>query len=182
MRHNRRFASRRCDALLSTIAIALIGTGKIARDQRVPAIGQNNVFELVAAASPVDPLSGVPNFPSVEALFENVSRLDAVAVCTPPQVRYRIARYALEHGCHVLLEKPPGSTLREVRSLISMAQHRQLTLFAAWHAREASGVQPARDWLAQRRVRNVQVHWKEDVRIWHPGQAWIWKARGLGRI
>ena len=22
--------------------------------------------------------------------------------------------------------------------------------------------------------------WKEDVRVWHPGQAWIWKAGGLG--
>jgi D-galactose 1-dehydrogenase len=24
------------------------------------------------------------------------------------------------------------------------------------------------------------VTWKEDVRFWHPGQAWIWKAGGLG--
>jgi D-galactose 1-dehydrogenase len=26
----------------------------------------------------------------------------------------------------------------------------------------------------------VTVTWKEDVRVWHPGQAWIWKAGGLG--
>jgi D-galactose 1-dehydrogenase len=26
----------------------------------------------------------------------------------------------------------------------------------------------------------VLVTWKEDVRVWHPGQDWIWKAGGLG--
>jgi D-galactose 1-dehydrogenase len=26
----------------------------------------------------------------------------------------------------------------------------------------------------------VLVTWKEDVRVWHPGQAWIWRAGGLG--
>ncbi len=61
-----------------------------------------------------------------------------------------------------------------------MAQQRQLALFATWHSREAAAVEPAREWLAGRKIRNVQVTWKEDVRVWHPGQAWIWKAGGLG--
>jgi D-galactose 1-dehydrogenase len=26
----------------------------------------------------------------------------------------------------------------------------------------------------------VSVSWKEDVRVWHPGQHWIWTAGGLG--
>ena len=26
----------------------------------------------------------------------------------------------------------------------------------------------------------MTCHWKEDVRVWHPGQAWIWQAGGLG--
>ena len=42
------------------------------------------------------------------------------------------------------------------------------------------GVDAARKWLASRTVRKVQVNWKEDVRVWHPGQKWIWKAGGLG--
>ena len=31
-----------------------------------------------------------------------------------------------------------------------------------------------------RQVRRVTISWKEDVRIWHPGQRWIWRAGGLG--
>jgi L-arabinose 1- dehydrogenase len=41
-------------------------------------------------------------------------------------------------------------------------------------------VEPARAWLAQRRLRAVHVRWKEDVRRWHPGQLWIWEPGGLG--
>lgn len=165
---------------MSTIKIALVGIGKIARDQHVPVIADNNAFELIAAASPHHRLDGVRNYPSVETLLAGSPEVNAVAVCTTPQVRYQIARYALEHGCHVLLEKPPGVTLNEVNALIELAKQRGLALFATWHSREASGVEPARQWLAQRRIRRVNVQWKENVRVWHPGQTWIWQAGGLG--
>jgi D-galactose 1-dehydrogenase len=26
----------------------------------------------------------------------------------------------------------------------------------------------------------VSISWKEDVRVWHPGQGWIWEPGGLG--
>jgi D-galactose 1-dehydrogenase len=26
----------------------------------------------------------------------------------------------------------------------------------------------------------VNVIWREDVRVWHPGQDWIWQPGGLG--
>jgi D-galactose 1-dehydrogenase len=79
-----------------------------------------------------------------------------------------------------MLEKPPGATLNEVAALIDLAKERKLALFATWHSREAAAVASAREWLTKRRVRNVTVTWKEDVRVWHPGQTWIWKAGGLG--
>ena len=158
----------------------MVGVGKIARDQHVPAIANGDTFELVAAASPHHQLKDTPNYPSLEAMLKDCPGIEAVAVCTPPQVRYDLARHALEHGCHVLLEKPPGATLNEVHGLISLAQQQGLALFATWHSREAAGVEPAREWLAARQIRAVRVEWKEDVRVWHPGQSWIWKAGGLG--
>lgn len=38
----------------------------------------------------------------------------------------------------------------------------------------------ARVWLDGKLIRAVSVTWKADVRVWHPGQKWIWKAGGLG--
>jgi D-galactose 1-dehydrogenase len=165
---------------MSRIRIALVGIGKIARDQHLPALAADNAFEVVAAASPHHQLAGVPNYPSIEALLDARPDVDAVSICTSPQVRYEIARCALERGRHVLLEKPPGATLNEVSALIELAQQRGVTLFATWHSREASAVEPARSWLASRKIHRVTVIWKEDVRVWHPGQTWIWKAGGLG--
>ncbi|HME38052.1 MAG TPA: Gfo/Idh/MocA family oxidoreductase [Steroidobacteraceae bacterium] len=165
---------------MAATKIALVGLGKIARDQHIPALALNHEFELVAVASPHHKLDGLPNFHDLPALLQAVPETAAVALCTPPQVRYEIARYALEQGLHVLLEKPPGVTVSEVMALAQIAKRNGVALFASWHSRHARGVEPARAWLRGRRLRNVAVNWKEDVRIWHPGQAWIWRAGGLG--
>jgi D-galactose 1-dehydrogenase len=80
----------------------------------------------------------------------------------------------------VLLEKPPGATVSELTPLIATARETGRTLFAAWHSRFAPAVEPARAFLAERRIKSVVVEWKEDVKVWHPGQAWIWEPGGLG--
>ena len=162
------------------IKIALIGLGKIARDQHVPALRANPAFELAAVASPHAKMSGLPNFDDLPSLIKGTPGLNAVALCTPPQVRFQIAREALEQGLHVLLEKPPGVTVSEVVALEQSARVQGVTLFASWHSRHARGVEPARLWLKHRKIRRIAVTWKEDVRVWHPGQTWIWKAGGLG--
>jgi D-galactose 1-dehydrogenase len=165
---------------MPTIKIALVGLGKIARDQHMPALAANGAFELIAVASPHQKSSSLPNFKDLPALIQAIPEVSAVALCTPPQVRYEIARYALQQGLHVLLEKPPGVTVSEVAGLADLAQKKGVALFASWHSRHAGGVEPAREWLRKRRIRAIMVTWKEDVRIWHPGQTWIWTAGGLG--
>jgi D-galactose 1-dehydrogenase len=122
----------------------------------------------------------VPGFPDVSSLIEGVPDLDAVALCVPPGPRHDMALRALAAGKHVLLEKPPGATLSELDDLIAAAERAKVTLFATWHSRFAAGVAAARQWLAPRTVRRMQVDWKEDVRRWHPGQAWIWEPGGFG--
>ncbi|ART62330.1 Gfo/Idh/MocA family protein [Kushneria marisflavi] len=163
---------------MTTIAIA--GFGKIARDQHLPALRENRNFELTAIASRNATLEGVDNHPDLESLLAAVPALDAVALCTPPQVRYTQAVATIEAGKHVLLEKPPGVSLSEVEDLIRRAEQKGVTLFATWHAREAAGVEKAREWLSTRRVTAVDIQWREDVRQWHPGQQWVWEPGGLG--
>lgn len=165
---------------MKKIKLAIVGLGKIARDQHLPSLAASDAFELVGVASPHNALEGVPSFKDLESLLQAVPDIDAVSLCTTPQVRFDIARLALQRGLHVLLEKPPGATVSEVVALESLANQKKVTLFASWHSRHASAVEPARQWLAARKIRSVAIHWKEDVRVWHPGQAWIWKAGGLG--
>lgn len=167
--------------MTAPIRLAVIGMGKIAHDQHLPAIERTSNFELVATASPDDNgVEGLPFFRDIEELAKSGIGVDAVAICTPPQVRYGIAQFAIEQGWHVLLEKPPGATLAEVVALRDAAGSQGLSLFAAWHSRYADGVEPARAWLAGRAIKSANIIWREDVRIWHPGQEWIWKPGGFG--
>jgi D-galactose 1-dehydrogenase len=166
---------------MDPIRVAVVGMGKIARDQHLPAIAGNVAFGLAATVSPHDAgVAGVAHHTSLDDLLANGPAVDAVALCTPPQVRYALASQALARGVHVLLEKPPGATLSEVAALEDQARKTGATVFAAWHSRFAAGVAPARAWLSDRRIDRVTIVWREDVRVWHPGQAWIWQPGGLG--
>ncbi|HEY1608800.1 MAG TPA: Gfo/Idh/MocA family oxidoreductase [Paraburkholderia sp.] len=160
--------------------LGMVGVGKIARDQHLPAIAGNAGFALVAAASRNAQVDNVRNYTHIDAMLAAEAGLDAVTLCATPQVRYEQARAALAAGKHVMLEKPPGASVSEVIALRDLARRHKRTLFATWHSRSASAVEPARAWLAAREIRAVHVRWKEDVRHWHPGQQWIWEPGGLG--
>jgi predicted dehydrogenase len=163
------------------LRIGLVGIGKIARDQHLPAIADTPDIRLQAAASRSMP-AGDPHirYPTLQAMLDGEPELDAISLCTPPQGRFDQAMLALAAGKHVMIEKPPGATVREVELLAEEAARRGVTLFATWHSREAAGVAPARDWLADKRVHRVSIRWKEDIRVWHPGQDWILEPGGLG--
>lgn len=165
---------------MTAIRVAIVGLGKIARDEHVPAIAATAGIELAAIASRNASIDGVEHFATLDDMLESTSDIDAVALCTPPQARHLQAAAALKAGKHVLLEKPPGATVSELTPLIAVARQTGRTLFATWHCRFAPAIEPARDFIANRRIKSVAVEWKEDVRVWHPGQAWIWEPGGLG--
>ncbi|WP_380787887.1 Gfo/Idh/MocA family protein [Sphingomonas sp. R86521] len=163
------------------IRLAVIGMGKIAHDQHLPAIAANPDFELVATVSRSgEATDGLPFFKTIDELAASGVAVDAVALCTPPQVRRAIAMTAIAKGWHVFLEKPPGATLAEVVALCDAADAAGISLFASWHSRYAAGVEPARAWLADRTIAKATITWREDVRAWHPGQHWIWEPGGFG--
>ena len=160
--------------------IALVGIGKIARDQHVPSIAGSLDFELAATASRHGSVDGVEGFRDLASLLAARPDIPCVSLCTPPHVRYEDARQALLAGRHVMLEKPPGATLSEVHELEALAAERKVSLFATWHSRRAAAVETTRKWLLGQEIRRLDIRWKEDVRHWHPGQDWVWEAGGLG--
>jgi D-galactose 1-dehydrogenase len=165
---------------LTNIRLAIVGFGKIAGDRHRPAIAQTAAIDLAAIVDPHARVEGIAHFASLDELLDTAPHIDAVALCTPPQVRGALAAAALKAGKHVLLEKPPGATVSEIASLVAVARETGRTLFATWHSRFAPAVEPARAFLANRQIRSVAIAWKEDVNVWHPGQAWIWQPGGFG--
>lgn len=162
------------------LKIGLIGLGKIAVDQHIPSIRGNKHLELVAGCSPRARPEGVKAYDDMDAMMRAHPEIEAIAICTPPQVRHEIARQVIGIGRHVFLEKPPAATLGEAESIKAMAAQKGVTVLASWHSRFAPAVEATREWIAARKLRSVTIHWKENVRQWHPGQRWIFEAGGMG--
>ena len=161
------------------IRIAILGFGKIAADQHVPAIAAHPRLQLAASSS----RSGAgpePGFTDWRALIREVEGLEAVAITTPPEPRYEIASECIAAGLHCLLEKPPTATLTEIEHLACLAEAKGVTLFTTWHAQHNAAVSAAAEALAGKRIQSMDIIWHEDVRKWHPGQRWIWEAGGFG--
>ena len=165
---------------MAPIRIAIVGLGKIARDQHLPALARSADYDLVAIASRNAAADDIPSFATLDELLGSGIALDAVSLCTPPHGRHAIARTAIEAGLHVMLEKPPGASVSEVLDLADAAAAKGVSLFASWHTRAAPAIEPARSILAKRTIESVRIVWREDVRRWHPGQDWIWEPAGMG--
>lgn len=162
-----------------TTPIAIVGVGKIARDQHIPTIAAHPDFHLAGAVSRHANDLGVPTFATLTELKAAVPELAAIAVCTPPVDRLALVEEACALGLDILMEKPPAATLSEAERFAPVAERAGRVLFLSWHSRAAAAVDPARKWLADARIRRVRIDWLEDVRVWHPGQEWIWSP-GIG--
>lgn len=162
------------------IKLGLVGIGKIARDQHLPALAADDRFELVATASRHATVDGVSGYHDIGTMIAGGHALNAVSLCTPPDGRYEQAAIAIDAGLHVMLEKPPATTLTEIASLAERAKAKGVVLFTTWHSREAAGVEPAKAWLQGKQIHAVRITWREDIRRWHPGQEWILAAGGFG--
>jgi D-galactose 1-dehydrogenase len=162
------------------LKIGVVGLGKIAIDQHIPAIRANKNLELVAGCSPRGRPEGVRAYSTMTEMLQAHPEIEAIAICTPPQIRHAIAKEAIDAGKHVFLEKPPAATLGEAEAIKRLADTKGVSLLASWHSRFAPAVETTRDWIKQRTLKSVHIVWKENVRQWHPGQAWIFAPGGMG--
>ncbi len=160
--------------------ICLIGIGKIAVDQHVPAINSSDDWTLAATVSRVGTVDGVPSYTDFDKMLADHPDIPVISLCLPTVPRFDYAAKAMAAGRHVMLEKPPGATISEVHMLQSMAKDHGVSLFATWHSRAAVAVQPAKAWLADKAIKKAHITWKEGVRKWHPNQDWVFEPGGMG--
>jgi len=160
--------------------VCIVGVGKIAHDQHVPAIADSPDWELAATVSRAGSVEGVPVFRDFDVMLAERDDIEVVSLCLPPQPRFQYARKALKAGRHLMLEKPPGQTLAEVEHLKMLAAEAGVSIFATWHSRMGKGVAGAKAWLEGQEVTGGRITWKEDVRHWHPGQEWVFSPGGMG--
>ena len=116
------------------LKIAIVGCGKIA-DDHAAQIQRIDGCEIVGVCDREALMAKqlYERFP-VKLYADNVEELidrakpDVVHVTTPPQSHFEIAKFCLEQGCHVYVEKPFTLNTREAQPLIALAQKQGLKL------------------------------------------------------
>ncbi len=115
------------------LRIGVAGLGGGAR-QMIAAMIKLDEIEIAAAAdreqSVLDKFAadfGKPVYMDVEEMCANLD-LDAVYVATPNRFHVEHASAALEHGKHVLLEKPMATKIEDTDQIIDLSERKGLSL------------------------------------------------------
>jgi len=116
------------------LKVAIVGCGKIA-DAHASQIQRIKGCEIVGVcdrellmAKQLYERFPVKSYHADLSELLNQARPDVVHITTPPQSHYEIAKFCLEHGAHVYVEKPVTLFALEARSLVALASEQGLKL------------------------------------------------------
>lgn len=119
------------------IKIVSIGSGWVATNRHMPTLVASEDFELVgiagqqeqklrAAAKKYD----VPHIYTGDATkhADWLDTCEAVMIGASPQNHYKLVKFCLKNGKHVLVEKPFTLSIKESQELVKLAKDKDLTL------------------------------------------------------
>jgi predicted dehydrogenase len=118
----------------ATLRVGVVGCGAFARFatrqyRDMPGVAVTAVADIdAAAASRAAAELGVGQR-QVDAVL-TAGDIDLVYIATPPAAHFRQAKTALEAGKHVLVEKPPGTTVADAEELARLAARADLVCTA----------------------------------------------------
>lgn len=125
------------------VRFAVIGGGTWGNNHLLAAkqLEADGKVELVAIADEYEPTAtkqaeayGIKKFTNYKKMIQD-EELDAVGIATPDHLHREIALYAMEHGKHVLIEKPLDLTTTGCRQLVETAQKQDRMLMVDFHKR-----------------------------------------------
>jgi D-galactose 1-dehydrogenase len=176
-----RYVQDQKEAALAPYAIAIVGGGALARERDLRALSAIADFNVVGVARHLDDKRiEATDFDSLVERDAGWPALDAVAICTPPGSRYKLARAALGAGMHVSFDGQPTHILGEISELAAFAHEQGKTVYTAWPLQNAPAVIEAKSRLSNARVRLLSVYLDEDMTEWRRRRGWSLKSPTLG--
>lgn len=127
---------------LNRLNVGIIGAGWWATSSHIPGILQHERARLRAVQSrKKSKAKQVADHFGADLFFDDYQQLilaenmDAVIVSSPPNMHFEQAKFALEHGKHVLIEKPMTFTIAESQTLCNLAKEKKLKFLVScpWH-------------------------------------------------
>jgi predicted dehydrogenase len=108
---------------VSPVRLGIVGCGRVVERGHLPALAGLEGIRLVAVADPFADrrriATGVPGYSALEEMLA-AERIEAVLVCSPPELHLEHAETCAAAGIPTLVEKPPGLTLPQTRRLAAL--------------------------------------------------------------
>ncbi|MDL2206515.1 Gfo/Idh/MocA family oxidoreductase [Eubacteriales bacterium OttesenSCG-928-N13] len=123
------------------LQIGIIGCGMITQMRHAPEYLENKYAQVVGwydampeRAQDMATKYGGQVFDDWKQMIDQ-GKLDAVSVCAPNAAHAEITIYALEHGLHVMCEKPMATTLEDCKRMVDAAKAAGKHLFIGQNQR-----------------------------------------------
>ncbi|CAN5815292.1 N/A [soil metagenome] len=124
---------------MKKVRVAVVGTGWWASDVHIPALLEQPQAELAALCDTnAERLQATATKYNVSATYTDLGTmlaaqpLDAAVVATSNASHYTVAKTCLEHGLHVLVEKPLTLRAREAGALLELAEAKKRQLIVGY--------------------------------------------------
>ncbi len=158
------------------IKFAVVGCGHIGK-RHAEMISRNPESQLVALCDikPKEALGldafDVPYFTDAAAMLEAVPDIDVVNICTPNGLHASLSLLALDHGKHVVCEKPMGLTKASCEAVLSKALQKHRHVFGVMQNRYSPPSEWMKEMVEEKRLGDiflvqVNCYWNRDERYY----------------
>ena len=117
-------------------------------------------------------------YPSYEAMAEAESRrpdgIDFVSITTPNNTHYDVAKCFLQHGIHVVCEKPLCFTVEQAQELVALAKEKNLVFGVTYTYSGYTMMKVAREMIAEGKIGTV-VSGYSQFTLWLPYEPGNWR-------
>ena len=177
----------------SNLPVIIIGCGRVA-EKHLKAISKLKGLELKAVVDVNEEsakrlLGSVKGFAGTKIYSDYKTAIDEVkpsivSVTVPSGLHFQIAKYAMEHGCNLLLEKPMTMSVSEAREIFELSKKTGLKIAMGHIYRYLPIVGLVREDIAEGKYGKVThgtiyVRWGHDE-AYYSSAAWrgTWKSDG----
>lgn len=127
---------------MGKINVALIGAGSMANGVHYPSLYEFDDVSIVGLCDLVESkLKSTAKKFDIKNIFTDYKKMidqtspDAVYILMPPQHIFPLVLHSLNQGCHVFIEKPPGVTLHQIKTMSQVAEKNDCKTMVAFNRR-----------------------------------------------
>ncbi|GAB4520628.1 MAG: Gfo/Idh/MocA family oxidoreductase [Anaerolineae bacterium] len=139
----------------NTVKVAVIGAGWWSTTTHIPALARNPRAEPIVIDTIIDKARAAAekydiahHYSSLTDALNDHPEIKGAVIAVPHHAHFTAARECLEHGLHLLLEKPMVLYARDAKALTDLAEAKGLEILMGYTFPYLEPMQQAKEWAA----------------------------------